>query len=173
MKNPTKVNQTVTPEGNSVAQIIHGVKVYYPKTQQDERGTLCEIYSKSWDFDNMPMVHAYLVTVRPGKVKGWAVHTNQTDRYFVVTGSLKLVLFDSRASSPTHQLINELYFSELNRALISVPPEIYHAVENVGLVDALMFNIPSEPYNHANPDKYILPLENDMIPYRFDLNRGH
>ena len=119
------------------------------------------------------MVHSYLVTVRPGKVKGWAVHGNQIDRYFFVSGSLKLVLFDSRISSPTNKMINELFFSELNRALVSIPPGVFHAVENVGLVDGLMFNIPSHPYNYTDPDKQILPLENDLIPYSFKLNRGY
>jgi hypothetical protein len=26
--------------------------------------------------------------------------------------------------------------------------------------------MPSEPYRHDDPDKYRLPLDNDVIPYR-------
>lgn len=173
MDKPVKAKQTVTPEGKSVAPIIDGVKIHHPTTHQDERGTLCEIYSNSWQFDDVPMVHAYLVTVRPGKVKGWAIHHVQIDRYFFVSGTLKLVLYDAREDSPTRGMINELYCGELNRALVSVPPGIFHAVENVGTVDGLMFNIPSEPYHYEAPDKSLLPLENDVIPYSFAPNRGH
>lgn len=173
MKIPIKAMQTVTPDGQSIAELIDGVKLFHPQTHQDERGTLCEMYSTSWNFDDVPMVHSYLVTVRPGKVKGWAVHDKQIDRYFFVSGSLKLVLFDSRIASPTNKMINELFFSELNRTLVSVPPGVFHAVENVGLVDGLMFNIPSHPYSYTDPDKQRLPLENDLIPYSFKLNRGH
>ncbi|HNA04332.1 MAG TPA: dTDP-4-dehydrorhamnose 3,5-epimerase family protein [Rhodocyclaceae bacterium] len=173
MDEPVRARQTVTPEGKSVAPLIDGVKIHHPVTHQDERGTLCEVYSRSWKFDDVSMVHAYLVTVRPGKVKGWAIHHVQIDRYFFVSGTLKLVLYDARKDSPTRGMINEFYFGELNRALVSVPPGIYHAVENVGTVDGLMFNIPSEPYRYEAPDKSLLPLENDVIPYSFALNRGH
>ena len=100
-------------------------------------------------------------------IKGWAIHYRQIDRYFFYSGSLKLVLYDARESSPTHGMINELYFSETNRSLVTVPPGIYHAVENVGTTEALMINFPSEPY-HEDPDKHTLPLKNDVIPYRFD-----
>ena len=65
-------------------------------------------------------------------------------------------------------MINELVFSEINRALVTAPPGVYHAVENIGLVDGLMFNLPSDPYNYEAPDKSVLPLDNDDIPYRFN-----
>lgn len=173
MHNPIPAPQTVTAKGASVAPNIDGVKIFYPVTHQDDRGTLCEVYSKSWNFDDVPLVHAYLVTIRPGKVKGWAVHSEQIDRYFFVNGSVKLVLFDDREFSPTKGLISEHYFSEMNRALVSVPPGIFHAVENVGQSDALMFNIPSEPYRYERPDKKLLPLENSRIPYSFSTKRGY
>ena len=30
----------------------------------------------------------------------------------------------------------------------------------------MFVNLPSQPYRHDDPDKYRLPLENDVIPYR-------
>lgn len=165
---PKKAKQTVTRDGEQIAPMIDGIRVRQQVTQQDHRGTLTEIYSPQWGFDNIPLVFLYTVTARPGMIKGWAVHYQQVDRYFFYSGSLKLVLYDARESSPTRGMINELYFSEANRSLVSVPPGVYHAVENVGTADALMINFPSEPYRHEDPDKYTLPLENDVIPYRFD-----
>jgi dTDP-4-dehydrorhamnose 3,5-epimerase len=164
--------QTVTPDGQSIAPRIAGVQIHHPPTHQDDRGTLCEIYNQAWAFDDIPLVHAYLVTVRPGKVKGWAVHGQQVDRYFFCSGSLKLVLYDGRDDSPTKGMINELYFSELNRGIVLVPPGIFHAVENVGITDGLLFNLPSEPYRYEAPDKKTLPLENDLVPYSFAPRRG-
>ena len=172
-KTPKKSPQTVTPSGQRVAALIDGVLIRQAVTHQDDRGSLCEIYSQAMQFDDLPLVHAYLITVRPGKVKGWAIHDDQVDRYFFVQGSLKLVLCDNRPSSKTYQMINELYFSELNRSLVSVPPHIYHAVENVGSTDALMFSIPSDPYNYENPDKWTLPIDTDLIPYKFSSVRGY
>lgn len=168
----TKSNQTVDDRGQLIREMISGVLIHYPATHQDERGTLCELYNRNWGFEAPADLHAYLVTVRPGKVKGWAVHEKQTDRYFFVQGTSRLVLYDSRTSSVTHGLVSELFFSETNRALVSVPPGVFHAVEAVGLIDSLLFNIPSHPYNNRNPDKYTLPLENSVIPYVFGDRKG-
>ncbi len=154
-------------------QVIDGVRIRQQVTQQDDRGSLTELYSPGWQFDDTPLVYLYTVTVRPGKVKGWAVHDDQIDRYFFYQGTCKLVLFDDRPDSPTHRQVNEFYFSECNRSLVYVPPRIYHAVQNVGTNDVLMINLPSEPYHHEDPDKQTLPLHNELIPYRFDQSLGH
>ena len=173
MDEAIKSKQTVTKDGRLIIDLIDGVKIHYPQTLQDDRGTLCEIYGHTWNFDDIPIPHAYLVTVRPGKVKGWAVHGTQVDRYFFVSGTTKLVLYDGRENSISYRRINELYFSEFNRALVSVSPGIYHAVEAVGLTDSLLFNIPSHPYNHEDPDKHTVPLINKNIPYKFEPIRGY
>jgi dTDP-4-dehydrorhamnose 3,5-epimerase len=170
---PLKAAATVTPDGASLKPRIDGVRIHRAVTHEDDRGTLCEIYGAAWGFDDLPLVHAYLVTVRPGMVKGWAIHEEQVDRYFFVSGCSKLVLYDGRPHSPTHRLVTEDCFSEASRALVLVPPGVFHAVENIGQADSLLFNIPSRPYRHEDPDKHTLPLANDLIPYSFDKPRGY
>jgi dTDP-4-dehydrorhamnose 3,5-epimerase len=167
---PTRAPATVTAAGERLQPGVDGVSLRRAITHQDDRGTLCEIYTRG--IDAMPMVHAYAVTVRPGKVKGWACHESQVDRYFFMSGSVKLVLYDGREGSPTFGLVAEHYFSEVNRSLVSVPPGVYHAIENLGDTEALLFNIPSEVYRHDAPDKLTLPLENALIPYSFTPRRG-
>ena len=44
----------------------------------------------------------------------------------------------------------------------------WHAVQNVGHEEAAFINMPSQPYRHDDPDKYRLPLENDVIPVPAD-----
>jgi dTDP-4-dehydrorhamnose 3,5-epimerase len=170
---PVKAVPTVTRDGLSLKPAIAGVLVRQSVTHEDDRGSLCEVYGAQWGFDDLPLVHAYMVTVRPGRVKGWAVHDEQVDRYFFVSGSTKLVLYDGRAESPTHGLVTVSYFSETNRSLVLVPPGVYHAVEAIGATDSLLFNIPSRPYVHDDPDKHTLPLDNDLIPYSFAPSRGY
>jgi dTDP-4-dehydrorhamnose 3,5-epimerase len=163
----TKARQTVTPDGKSVEPQIHGVKVHQQPTQQDHRGTVFELYSPHWAFDDVPLVYAYAITIRPGVVKGWALHERHVDRYFFVSGTMKLVLYDPRPESPTRGLVTVQYFSELNRSMVSVPAFVYHAIENVGTAESMLVSFPSEPYDHANPDKYVLAPDSDLIPYRF------
>lgn len=170
---PKKSPPTVTAKGERLETLIEGVMIHQQVTQQDERGTLTEIYSPFWEFDSIPLVYLYSVTVNPGITKGWAVHQEQIDRYFFYHGSAKLVLYDDRPQSSTYGMINELYFSEVNRSLVLVPAHIYHAVQNVGKTDVIMINLPSSPYCHHDPDKHTLPLDNDFIPYKFERIIGY
>lgn len=165
---PQKETQTVTPAGASVAPLIDGVKVRSAVTIPDERGTICEIYSPAWDLTDAPLVYAYQITIRPGRLKSWAKHLEQDDRLFISLGAVRIVLYDDRAKSPTHKMVNVLFMSELNRGIVLIPRGVYHAVENVGQTDVLMVNLPTKAYDHANPDKYRLPTNNDLIPYRFE-----
>ncbi len=169
---PKKDVQTVTPEGKSVAPLIDGVRTRSAVTIPDDRGSICEIYSNAWNFTDAPLVYVYQVTVRPHKLKGWVVHYKQDDRLFLSQGTLKIVLYDAREASPTHGMLNVLYLSEHNRGLINIPRGVFHAIQNVGDTDALFINLPSRPYDHTDPDKYRLPPNNDVIPYRFDPSPG-
>lgn len=164
---PIPDRQTVSPDGSRIGEVIAGVRTRGAITQEDDRGTVCEIISARWEFDDAPLVYAYQVTIRPRKVKGWVVHADQDDRLFFSTGAIRVVLYDARANSPTHGIINELYFSGYNRGLLRIPRGVYHALQNIGETDALFINFPTQPYNHANPDKSRLPLDTDLIPYRF------
>jgi dTDP-4-dehydrorhamnose 3,5-epimerase len=64
-------------------------------------------------------------------------------------------------------MINELFFDAHNRGLLHIPRKVWHAIKNIGESDALFVNMPTAPYNHADPDKYRLPPDTDAIPYRF------
>ena len=53
MSTPVKSPQTVTRDGRRTAPMIAGVRVHTQVTQQDERGTLTEVYSPFWAFDDI------------------------------------------------------------------------------------------------------------------------
>jgi len=164
--------QTVTPEGKSIATLIEGVVLRPAITLPDARGEICEIYNPAWGFTDDPVVYVYQATVRPGRIKGWVYHEHQDDRIFVSFGTLKIVLFDLRDGSPTEGLINELCLSERNRGLLKIPPLVAHAIQNIGNSEAVFINLPSKPYSHLNPDKCRIPLDSQQIPYRFERGPG-
>lgn len=159
--------QSVTPEGERLMQQIAGVELRPAVTHSDERGSICEIFSPAWGFTDEPLCYVYESTIRPGVVKGWVVHYEQDDRLFFSQGSVKIVLYDARRDSPTHGLINELFFEAHNRGLLRVPAGVVHAVQNIGWTDAQFINLPTRPYRHEAPDKARLPLDTEAIPYRF------
>lgn len=157
---------TVAPDGSSLQERIAGVEIRRPPTHADERGTITEIFDLRWGFTEDPLVYVYHVTVTPGQTKGWVLHREQNDRMFVYDGVLRVVLCDARDDSETHRRLNVFHFGSHDRALLSIPAGVWHAVKNVGVSEASFVNLPSRPYEHENPDKLRLPLENDVIPYR-------
>jgi dTDP-4-dehydrorhamnose 3,5-epimerase len=163
---PLPDEPTVTREGERLETLIEGVRIRPAKVQVDERGSLTEIYSEAWSFTDEPLVYVYQSTIRVGVAKGWIVHYEQDDRLFFDSGVAKVVLYDARAGSPTHGMINELFFGSGNRALLRVPAGVFHAVKNVGEAEVRFVNLPTRPYRHERPDKARLPGDSDAIPYR-------
>lgn len=163
-----KDQQTVTPAGARVAPQIDGVVLRSLVTQADERGTLTEIYDLRWNLLSDPLVYVYEFTIRPGYAKGWIMHRLQTDRLMLLRGAVRVVLYDGREQSPTFGLINQITVTEYNRMVICYPAGVWHALQNVGTSDSVLINMPTQPYQHEDPDKYRLPLSNDLIPFRFE-----
>jgi dTDP-4-dehydrorhamnose 3,5-epimerase len=163
-----KDKQTVSPEGESVAPQIADVVVDHRPLHEDERGELVEIYNPAWGLHPAPLVYAYFVCIRPRQVKGWVVHRLQDDRLFFLGGVARVALFDDRPVSPTYRMLNVFVMSERNRGLVIIPKGVFHAVKNIGNGDAFFINLPTRAFNHSDPDKYRLPLKNDLIPFAFE-----
>jgi dTDP-4-dehydrorhamnose 3,5-epimerase len=161
---------TVTPHGERQERLIDGVLVRRAITHEDERGEVTEIMSSAWGIDDIPISHVYQAMIRPGRIKGWVYHKHQADRQFVLSGFTKYVLWDMRTDSSTAGQVNEIYLSERNRGLLVIPPYVVHAVQNIGQSDAVFINLPTQPYNHADPDKY--RVDPASVPYSFDKGRG-
>ena len=162
---------TVDSSGKRKETLIQGVLVRPAVTQVDERGEIAEMYSTLWGVEpDAPLAHVYMSMIRPGKVKGWVYHKEQSDRMFSLSGFVKYVLWDPRPDSPTHGMINEIHLSERNRGLLLIPPYVVHALQNIGHIDAVFVNMPTQPYNHGSPDKY--RVDKDSVPYSFNRDIG-
>lgn len=159
--------QLATPEGELVGPRIAGMTFRRLPPLEDERGDVTELFRPSWGFHADPLVYVYRVSLRPAAIKGWVVHQKQDDRIAVTDGVLTWAFFDNREKSPTYKLLNVLTFSERNRTLFNIPAGVFHAVKNTGQSDAVFINMPNRAYDHADPDKYRLPLRNDLIPFDF------
>ena len=172
MNGPLQDLQTVTPEGERTAPLPAGVVLRDIRTHVDDRGTVFELFDPRWGWHPDPLVFTYCFTVRPGKVKGWGVHHQHEDRYALLFGELKVVLYDEREDSPTRGLVREVMLTEHRRQLVNIPAGVWHADENIGSRDAVVVNFPTIQYDHASPDKYRLPLDDPRIPYRFENQAG-
>jgi dTDP-4-dehydrorhamnose 3,5-epimerase len=160
-----KDRQTVTPEGNSTDASIEGVNFRELPTHSDARGSIVEMFDPRWQWHPDPLVYAYSVTIRPGYAKGWNLHKLHEDRYFILQGEMEIVLYDVRPQSSTYGHVRRVVMSEHNRRLVSIPKFVWHADHNFGTRECLIVNFPTMPYDHANPDKYRLPLDTPLIPF--------
>jgi dTDP-4-dehydrorhamnose 3,5-epimerase-like enzyme len=111
--------------------------------QADHRGSLLEVVDMRQDFWDEPIVYAYRISVRPGRIKGWGMHMLQSDRYLTMSGRLRVVLDDGRTTSPTHGRFAEFQFTDETPGLLLIPPGVWHADQNTGDRDAVLMNFPS------------------------------
>ena len=136
-----------------------------------EDGHVTEVARASWEILPAPIVQVHITTTFPGRVRAWGLHPLGTDRLFVVSGLVKIVVFDGRNASPTRGSLNEFVVSEKNPGLLIIPPNLYHGWKNIGTTEAIIINMPDRMYNYDQPDALDLPWDLDaatrIVPYRW------
>ena len=149
--------------------MIHGVSSHPLRRIPDERGVVLHMLRRDdpW-FEGFGEI--YFSTVYPGVVKGWHLHKKMTLNYAVVSGTIKLVLFDDRAESPTKGELNELLIGDNNYSLVSIPPYVWNGFKGVGVTPSILANCATEPHD---PDEIqrLDPFDNH-IPYDWELRHG-
>jgi dTDP-4-dehydrorhamnose 3,5-epimerase len=155
----------VTSEWQKIAPAIDGVVVREVLHVPRDHGVITEIYRPEWDESGLPVVHIYQSRLFPGAIGAWSCHAKTVDRLFINQGHVKLVLFDGREESATFGRVMEVHVGDARPAFVVLPIGIWHGLQNLGSTDALMVNIPSRPYDYADPDHYRLPYDSPEIPY--------
>ncbi|MCH7511044.1 MAG: dTDP-4-dehydrorhamnose 3,5-epimerase family protein [Chloroflexi bacterium] len=149
--------------------MIEGVHIRPLKQIPDERGKVMHMLrcDDPW-FDKFGEI--YFSVVYPGVIKGWHLHRRMTLNYAVVSGRIKLVLYDDREGSPTRREVVELFTGEDNYALITIPPGIWNGVKGIGVKPAIVANCSSEPHD---PEEIVrLDPFSEEIPYDWTLKHG-
>lgn len=151
-----------------MADLIEGVWVKDLRFIPDERGRLVEIL-RSDEEGFVRFGQVYMTTTYPGVVKAWHLHKVQDDNFCCLKGMVKLVMYDARDDSPTKGTINELFIGDHDPKLVRVPPGVYHGWKCVSEEEAIVLNVPTEPYNHEAPDEYRAAWNTSDIPYSWDI----
>lgn len=146
--------------------IIEGVKIVPLKQIPDERGKVMHML-KATDKHFEKFGEIYFSLVRPGVIKGWHLHKKMTINYAVVSGMIKLVLFDQRKESKTKGKLMELFIGDDNYVLVKVPPGVVNGFKGIGSKTAIVANCATIPHDPTEITR-IAPFENE-IPYKWDL----
>ena len=92
--------------------MIEGVIIKSLDTHSDERGFFREIFRFPGEFFDKTIGQLSHSLVKKGVVKAWHGHVYQDQWNYVVTGRIKVALFDNREDSPTFKKIMEFYIGE-------------------------------------------------------------
>lgn len=163
-----KDRQTVTPQWSPCSQeLIAGVAIREVANVPKKGGYLTECLRAEWLGDNVKIDQIFQTVMEPGFVSAWHAHAHTTDRLFVSQGLARIVLYDGRRDSPTLGLVNEMQFGTIRPALLTIPPQVWHGVQNVSSGPMLLLNIVDSAYSYSDPDHWRLPETCPEIPYRF------
>ncbi len=144
--------------------MIDGVETKKLRVIPDERGRLMEILRADDElFSKFGQV--YMTAAYPGVVKGWHYHKKQTDHFAVISGMIKLVLYDGRKDSPTKGEINEFFLGEHNPMLVKIPQLVSHGFKCISQQEAVCINVPTEVYDYNQPDEFRVDPHDNDIPY--------
>lgn len=149
--------------------MIDGVKIKPLKKICDERGMVMHML-RSDDPEFEKFGEIYFSVVYPEVVKGWHNHREMTQNYAVVSGLIKLVLYDERKGSPTKGELQEIFMGEDNYVLVRIPPRVWNGFKGIGTEPAIVANCATIPHD---PDEIsrLDPFDNH-IPYDWSLKHG-
>jgi dTDP-4-dehydrorhamnose 3,5-epimerase len=147
---------------------IEGVWTKPLSVHPDERGRLMEIL-RADDEGFRTFGQVYMTTTYPGVIKAWHLHKVQDDNFCCVRGMVKLVLYDGREDSPTKGTVTEHFIGDHNPLLVRVPPGVHHGWKCISTDEAIVVNIPTEPYNYEAPDEFRADWDSPDIPYSWDI----
>ena len=167
LKNAKKDQQTITKEGKQTRTLLHGITQKEIPNIITRNGITTELYRPEWEVGPDQIRHMIHDNLHAGAISAWHMHEQQMDTFFVINGTIKLVLYDDRPDSSTRGELNVLYLSRMRPILTTIPPGIWHGLQNIDHSESSFINYFDRPYNYADPDEWRLPFDTDSIPYRF------
>jgi len=112
----------------------------------DERGKIMHMLRcDSPHFEKFGEI--YFSVAYPGVIKGWHLHKKMTLNYTVISGMIKLVLYDSRENSASQGELVELFIGEDNYVLVQIPPGVTNGYKTIGDKPAVLANCATEPHD--------------------------
>lgn len=146
--------------------MIEGVMVLPLRRIPDERGMVMHML-RCDDPHFVQFGEIYFSVAYPDVIKGWHYHSQMTLSYAVVSGMVKVVIYDDRAESPTRGEVQEIFAGDWNYALVRIPPRVWNGYKNIGTVPAIVANCASLPHDPSEII-YLDPFDSS-IPYDWSL----
>lgn len=145
--------------------MIDGVAIKELVTHTDERGFFREIIRYSDDFFSEGFGQLSFSIVYAGVIKAWHAHKYQTQWTYVVSGLLKVALYDNRPDSQTYQHTKEFLAGDHHSACVySLPPGVLHGYKCIH-GPAQVIYVTSGVYDLS--DEVRIPQDDPSIMYNW------
>lgn len=149
-----------------IESLIDGVVITPLSIIEREQGNIMHAM-KMADSGFESFGEAYFTFVNKGFIKGWKKHQQMVLNLIVPIGEVKFVLYDDRKTSPTFKHIKEISISREKYVRLTVPPGIWVSFSGINIDTNLVLNIASIMHNSYEAES--LPIENDYIPYQWEI----
>ena len=132
--------------------MIEGVRVSPRRVISDPRGDVLHMLKRTDDIFS-EFGEVYFSKVQPGQQKAWRRHREATSQLAVPIGTVHFVLFDDREASATRGERSDVVIGENQYNLLTIPPMVWYAFENTGIIGALIGSCSSLPHDPNESDK--------------------
>ena len=122
-------------------------KIKKLEVHSDKRGWLVELL-KANELEK-PVKQIHIASIKPGCVRGNHYHSKRIEWFFIVAGIAKLSLQDIKSNE---KICFKL--SSKKPKVITIFPNISHAVKNVGKEKIYLVSAQSDIYNPKKPDAF-------------------
>lgn len=134
--------------------MIDRVEIIKVEKHEDKRGILLKILKNS-DLKKKEFGEIYFTTLHPEIIRANHYHKKTTEWFCVLGGKGKLVLKDNQTNETTEIIMD-------NEKIIKIPPNICHAIKNIGKKEMSLLVYSDQEYNEENPDSISVNiLKND------------
>jgi len=132
--------------------MIDGVRVSPRRVISDPRGDVLHMLKRT-DEVFSEFGEVYFSKIQPGQQKAWRRHRQATSQLAVPIGAVHFVLFDDREASATRGERSDVVIGEDRYDLLTIPPMVWYAFENTGVIGALIGSCSSLPHDPNESDK--------------------
>jgi dTDP-4-dehydrorhamnose 3,5-epimerase len=145
--------------------MIEGV-LQTPLTQhQDQRGKVMHML-RSTDPYFQKFGEVYFSWVYPNFIKAWYKHREMIVNFAVPIGAIKVVIYDDRCDSPTHNQVGEYNLGCDNYHLLTIPCGLWYGFRAISEDAAIMANCATIPHDPEEITR--LDFANPSIPYNWN-----
>ena len=132
----------------------------------DSKGSVLHmIKSSSPEFKNFG--ECYISEINYNFIKGWKLHSKQTQNISVPLGKIKMVLYDSRENSSSFNELIELNLGRPNDYYrVTIPPGVIYGFKGLSNPNALIVNCTD--IEHDPNESITLSIDDNKVPFLWD-----